>query len=331
MLGPGGKMQLAMPPEPERIFMLRAMKTVALADGELHPKERRLIEIAANTLGVDVLVDELDEISAADLAAGLAQHEARESLVKQLVMLTTLDGEVTEDEVERLEEFAQALGSHERAVHNLRQLLEGHLKRMMADIVRRSFMPRKIKWLVTEADLSSVWGVAKVALGVTDPKLAARCEALGKLPEGTLGRVLHDHHVDNGFFLPGQKDGFPMAMAFHDLGHVVSGYGTDSQGELLVAGFQAGYLEEDPLVMYLMISMLFQLGIEPIAELRGVEPERNQLDLDAYEDAYRRGAARNQSLLNWDPWPYMEWPLEKLRAELGVPPLGGEGEPSPET
>ena len=229
-----------LPPENERIYALRAMKTIAMADHSLHDKERRMIEIAASTLQVDISVDALTEITPAELAENFTDAEAREALIQRLVMLTTLDGEVTDDEVSKLEELAQALGSQERAVHNLRQLMDGKIKGLMADMVRRSFLPSKAKWLFTKASLTEVWGVAKVAMGITDAKMAARYEALGDLPEGTLGRAFHDHHVENGFPLSGQKGGFPPAMAFHDIGHVLSGYGTDGRDEILVAGFQAG-------------------------------------------------------------------------------------------
>jgi len=313
-------MKSILPPESERIYALRAMKTIAMADGDLHEKELHMIKIAASTLKVDTAVEELAEITPEELAENFTDPQAREALVQRLVMLTTLDGEVTEDEVNKLEELALALGSDERAVFNLHQLIDGKLKRLMADMVRRSFMPSKLKWLATEASLTTVWGVAKALLGITDAKMAARYEALGDLPEGTLGRAFFVHHVDNGFALPGQKGGFPPAMAFHDVGHVLGGYGTDGRSEMLVAGFQAGYLDEDPLVMYMMICMLFQLGIERIAEMRHVEPEKGQLDLDAYRIAYLRGRAMNQSILNWDPWPHMERSLDEVRTDLGIPP-----------
>ncbi len=109
--------------------------------------------------------------------------------------------------------------------------------------------------------------------------------------------------------------------AVHNLGHVLAGYGTDPAGELKVAGFQAGYMEEDPLVMYLMIAMLFQLGVEPIAEMRRVEPARGMLDLDTLLEAVRRGQGLRVNLLHWDPWPHMSRSLEEVRTELGVPPL----------
>ena len=291
-----------MPPENERIHALRAMKTIALADGELHDKEVRLIQIAASAMQVTAKVEELEPIQPEALADKFTDTEAREGLVRRLVMLTTLDGEVTDDEVELLESFATALGVEERSVHNLRQLRDGHLKRLMFDLVRRSFLPSKMKWVAAEGGLSTIWDIIRSRLGFTNAKLAARCEALGELPEGTLGRAFHDHH-------PPAPPPAPRPP------------GTDARSELLVAGFQAGYLDEDPLVMYLMISLLFQLGIEPVAELRGVDPRKHQLDLDAYQIAYERGRAMNQSLVNWDAWPHMERPLEAVRQELGIPPL----------
>ena len=102
------------------------------------------------------------------------------------------------------------------------------------------------------------------------------------------------------------------------MGHVLAGYDTSPEGELQVAGFQAGYLDEDPLVMYLMIAMLYQLGIEEIAKQRHVTAQKGLLDIDRFEEAYRRGRALKVNLLEWDPWPHMARPLAEVRDELGL-------------
>jgi hypothetical protein len=73
--------------------------------------------------------------------------------------------------------------------------------------------------------------------------------------------------------------------------------------------------------MYLMIAMFFQLGIEPLAEMRGVPAHKGLLDFEAFRTAYMRGQACNADLTTWDPWPHMERPLEEVRAELAIPPV----------
>jgi uncharacterized tellurite resistance protein B-like protein len=310
-----------LPPPEQGVLVLRALKTLALADGEMHPQELRLIEIASEVLGLEVEVEALQVIEPDALAEGLTEIDSREALMKRLVLLSTLDSEVSEEEVALLERYGSALGVAERAVHNMRQLVQGHVRRMAFDLARRSFAPTLLKSFWSKEGLAGLWKLAKAILGLTDAKLAARFEALGELSEDTLGYGIYHQFVDNGFPYPGQKHGVPADFLFHDLGHVLSGYSTQPEGELKVAGFQAGYLDEDPLVMYLMIAMLFQLGIEPIAKARGVPAHRGLFDIDTFMEAFDRGRALRRNLLHWDPWPHMKRPLEEVRRELGVPPL----------
>ncbi len=314
----------ALPPPSQRVFALRALKTLALADGELHPQERRLLEIAADAMGFCEGIESLEPIEPVALAEGLTDLEARVSLMQRLVILSTLDAEVSEAEVDLLERFGDALGVDERAVHNLRQLVEGHVFRMAFDLGRRSFLPTKLRSIWSERGLTGLWELAKPMLGVPDPELAARFEALGALPGDTFGYALFHQFVDNGFAYPGQRFGGADSILFHDAGHVLAGYDTSPAGELKVAGFQAGYMDEDGLAMFLMIASLFQLGIEELARARRVKAEKGMLDVDSFREAYARGRAMNTNLLTWDPWPSLERPLEEVRAELGVPPLAAE-------
>ena len=71
-------------------------------------------------------------------------------------------------------------------------------------------------------------------------------EALGKLPEGTLGQAFAKHMLDNNLKLNFYPDVDPnntfnyfekRARQVHDLWHVVCGYGIDVKGELELQGF----------------------------------------------------------------------------------------------
>ena len=316
-----GGLEPVLPPPGQRLPVLRALKTVALTDGELHPKETQLLELAAEAMGLTVDLQDLAPIEPEELAEGLTDAPTRAALMKRLVFLSTLDAEVSAAEVALLERYGTALGVEERAVHNMRQLVQGQLRLMAFDLGRRSFAPAMLGEIWSREGLAGLFTFAKVALGLQDAAAAARFEALGELPADTLGRALYHQFVDNGFPYSGQKHGAPANALFHDLGHVLAGYDTSPAGELQVAGFQAGYLDQDPLVMYLMIAFLFQLGLEPIAKARGVTAEKGMLDLETFQVAYRRGRAMTTNLIGWDPWPHMERPLDEVRAELGVPAL----------
>jgi uncharacterized tellurite resistance protein B-like protein len=307
------------PPTPEQgQYALRALMTVAMADGELHEQEHRMIRLFGEMLGLEVDVRDVAPITPEELAEHLDGVETRHAFVRWLVILTTMDGEVTDDETERVSEYARALGVQERAIRDLRLLAAGHVRRAAFDIGRRSFAPQLLGKVWRERGVRALWELVSAATGVGGADVKARFEALGGLPEGTLGHALYHQFVDNEFPIPGEKGGAPDYLLFHDLGHVIAGYGTTPDQELLVAGFQAGYMNVDGLAMYLMIAMLFQLSVEPVAKLRGVEPRRGALDIDRFMTAVARGRSLNVDLIEWDPWPHMDRPLDDVRAELGI-------------
>lgn len=312
-------MDLIVPPRTQAVLALRAMKTLALADGELHPQERRMIEIAVEVFELELDIDALEPLEPASLAEQLSEPEAREGFIERLVVLATLDGEVTAEEVELIEAYAEAVGVDHHGVTALRRLVDGHVRRMMFGLGRRSFMPKLIAGVWRERGLRGLWTIGKAAAGIPDAEEAARFEALGELGPETLGNQLYHQFADNGFAYPGQRHGPPSAMLFHDLGHVIGGFGTEPRDELLVCAFQCGYMgEDDALVMYLVIAMLFQLAVEPVAKLRGVPAHKALVDVDTFRAAYERGKALNRSLVGWDPWPHMDQPVAAVRAELGL-------------
>ena len=310
-------MKLATPPRPQALPAIRAMKTVAEADGALDPQERRMIELALDAYTFTETVDALAAITPEALASTLTDRPARRELIQRLVMLVTLDGEVSDDELRLVEAYAAALDVDEPCVRALRHLVEGRLRRMMLGLLRRSFFPDLLRTVWRQQGALGFVRLGLAMLGL-DRGLATRFQALGELPADTLGNALYHQYVDNGFTQPGRAGGPPSPMLFHDLGHVIAGVGTQAEEEMLVCAFQCGYMGERGLVMYVIIAMLFQLGVEPIAKLRGVEPHKRLVDVDRFQAAYETGQRLDRSLIGWDPWPHMHRPVAEVRAELGL-------------
>ncbi|MDR4472306.1 MAG: TerB family tellurite resistance protein [Nitrospira sp.] len=63
-------MELRIPTAEQAQWGLRAMKTVALADGALDESERQMLEAVQRVFGTDYRVDGLDTITPEELAAG---------------------------------------------------------------------------------------------------------------------------------------------------------------------------------------------------------------------------------------------------------------------
>ena len=162
--------------------------------------------------------------------------------------------------------------------------------------------------------------IALILLGINgDAAVAARYQALSELPVGTLGRNLYDHYREHGFALPGEKSGLPELMLFHDVGHIISGYDVDPQGEIQQAAFQAGFVRTDGFVFLLFGILQFHIGlrITPIARA-----DQGYFDVPKVLRALSRGAACKVDFSDhFDFFAHAREPLALLRERWGVPPL----------
>lgn len=157
--------------------------------------------------------------------------------------------------------------------------------------------------------------LARAAVGVEDTQTLTRWASLEGLPGGSLGLALHRHMRANGFPLPGEPKGAPEAVMFHDLGHVLTGYGTDAPGEVRMGGFEAGYFGEDGFGVVTLALYIFHLG----APLPGTRPATGQFDLAAFHEAWDLGRRLRVDLRGFDWWEHRARPLAEVRVELGLP------------
>jgi hypothetical protein len=107
-------------------------------------------------------------------------------------------------------------------------------------------------------------------------------------------------------------------VVFHDCTHVLSGYGTDPEGEVQVACFSAGFRRQDPFLFVFFVLLQFHVGIRmtPITTARTnfFNPEKAMI-------ALQRGAAMNVDLTDgWDYWPVMGEQIEELRKRYNIWP-----------
>lgn len=299
---------------------LRAMVTVARVDGRLHPAERAWMESASRALGSRLAcdVDALVPIEPDELARLVPSREGRELVVRVMILVALMDGDVSGAEAALVERVARALDVDEPRVANLRQLEEGHLRLLWLDLARRSFARPIFEKTLKKKGLRGVWKIVGPMFGLAkDPDLARRYCDLGKLPEGTLGHSYFRFIVDNELGFPGEgivaEDGM-----WHDLTHVLAGYGTDPSGEVAVVSFIAGYRRDDPFFWLFTIALQFHLGIKVSPYSPG---ERGYFEPEVVLGALRRGLrVRCDLSREWDPWPDMARPLDDVRRDLGVPP-----------
>jgi uncharacterized tellurite resistance protein B-like protein len=294
---------------------LAALSAVALADGPLVAEEKELLSLHAEVL--DIVDEAIPELDLDALATALHDPAHRAALVQRLVMMAMLDGELDAAEIAKAREIAAHLGVDEPAIRQMEHFLAGRMTLLAVDIYRRSFIASKVKHIWRHEGMRGMATLAKQARGKADPELAARYLALGELPDGTLGKELVSHFRRNRFPLPGEDKSAPEALLFHDVGHVLTGYGTDPEGEVEIAGFEAGYMREDGFSITVFVLYLFHLGadINP-----AVTPVRGRFSLEAFRHAYRRGARVVCDLRYWDPTPHWARPVGEVCAELGIAP-----------
>ena len=294
------------------------MKTVALADGSLTEREVIMIEAAAQALGASCDARTVEPITPSESAVRLASPLVRERALQASMLVSMIDGEVSPREVETLATFAAALGIAEPRIANLDQLARGQMRRMWLDLARRSFARPVFEDALRKRGLGGVLRIVLPMIGLgADPDLARRYNDLGKLPEGTLGRAYWRFIVDNELGFPGEGVVAEEGV-WHDITHVLAGYGTDPAGEVSVVSFIAGYRREDPFFWLFTIALQFHLGIKVSpyspALVGHFEPE-------LVFRALRRGMAMTRDLsVDYDPWPDMERSLDDVREAYGVVP-----------
>lgn len=319
-------MRLLHPAPAAALIGLRAMKMVASAGGPIGPSQRALMTAAQKViLRIDADIDSLPPITPAELAAGFPDAALREQFVNGMLVVALADGVPARATVARAEAFSEALGVDTPALTDLRRLAERHMLIFKLDFLRRSQVADIMK---DQLDQKGPLGLAKSVLTMRglmeDPALAARYRAWEKLPEDTLGHSLIAFYRANGFSLPGERKGFPEAGLYHDLCHVLGGYGTDPEGEVQVAAFTAGFKRTRPFYVVLFAVLIFSTGVNmrPSNEdfvTIGVLGKAGMAE--RLFAAIERGAQVNQDLSDkWDYWAYAGLPLDEVRQRLDVVP-----------
>jgi hypothetical protein len=180
-------------------------------------------------------------------------------------------------------------------------------------------MIRRASRFIRNADgFPGIFKMTLPFLGISgDLELAARYRALESCPPGSIGRAVYDHFVDNGFKFPGEPGG--IAMIFHDLGHVLSGYGTDPESEIQQAAFQAGFARQDGFTFLLFGILQFHVGLRITPVAKGY---KGLFDVPRVIAALERGASCKVDVSQgYDLFANKNRPLEEVRRELGIPPL----------
>ncbi|MGH7220332.1 MAG: TerB family tellurite resistance protein, partial [Nitrospiraceae bacterium] len=220
-------MELKIPSPEQAYWGLRAMKTVALADGTLDDAELHLLASVQQIFGTTHAPEQLSPIAPADLARKFAVPQLRQQLVQGLIVMSLIDGNVNAQETDLVEQFAQALEVSAPEVKDLRHVLKGEIFQLRLDLARRFWLRDKVKAIWNTEGIRGIYKFMRGMIGkYEDTPLAVRYQALEHYPAGSLGRAYWEYCRANDFALPGEKGGAAEPILFHDCAHVLSGYGT---------------------------------------------------------------------------------------------------------
>src|SRR5262245_42507537 len=264
-------MELKIPSPEQAYWGLRAMKTVTMADGALDASELHMMEAVQQIIGTTHQLEKLTPITPMELARALPDQQIRGQLVQGLIVMSLIDRKASPQESDVVEQFAQALEVSVPEVKDLRHVLNGEILRLRLDLVRRFWVRDKLKEVWNEEGLRGIFKLVGGMLGQYENEaVAAPYQALDKYPAGSLGRAYWEYCRNNKFALPGEKGGGPEFVVFHDCTHVLSGYGTDPEGEVQVACFSAGFRRRDPWLFVFFVLLQFHVGVRmtPITKAR---------------------------------------------------------------
>lgn len=318
-------MQLLRPSPQQAAAGFRAIAQVARVV-PLGPAGRAVISAAQSALlGTAYDLDTAAPIAPEALAEALDDPALRDQIIQGMLVISLADGMPDPARLELIRDYARAMDVQDEALDVITRLAHRQMVLFKLDFYRRSHL-RSI-FEDQYAHHGGLPGLARSMLGVRglmeDPEVAARYQAMEQLPADTLGHAWFHHCRQNGFALPGERKGFPEAGVYHDLSHVLSGYGADPIGETLVASFTGGYRKERPFFVVLFTLLTFSSGVNmtplPQPDVLGTIGQPGVAA--RWIRAIERGSLVNTDLSdNWDYWPYMTMKLEEAREALHVVP-----------
>ena len=249
--------------------VFRVLRTAVDGGRPLSPEGTAFLRAYARIAGFEQPLDALTQIEPAVVAREWMNAHQRKRLVQLAAVAALVKVPVRLTAVAFVQRLADALAIYDPVLPVLAAVARGRHFR-----ARLLTMRRLMRVMIKEAYTSEgVLGPVRM-LGAMFLRLAVNkgrlwsYKRLGLLPEGTLGREYWMHLTSRRFGLPGERGGIPESIAYHDVGHVLTGYGTDPEGEIQQGAFQAGNRRQDGFVFLQFVLLHFHQGVKvtPVAD-----------------------------------------------------------------
>ena len=279
-----------------------------------------LLTAVAGLHGVDLCPQLLPKPGVLRMDRVLRERRCCRRVVELATALATSEGDLRSSAPVKLVTLARTLDHSDSDVRRFRDLASHYYLRSRIDFTRR--MAARV---FSDGQPSGQESRTHALLGSilrarSDRMLAGRYHALAELHPASFGYAVWEHYRRNGFRFPGEGGGVPERLLTHDVAHVLTGYSTDAEGELLQAAFQTGCSRADGFMPLYFGILQFQFAARVTASVKDGAPV---LDFAKLEAALARGASCRADLTDdWDFWALLPRPLGEVRQSLGVPPLG---------
>jgi hypothetical protein len=312
---------------------LGAMKAV-LTDGgeiELSAADRVALEAAARHVLYTKRMPDLMTLqtpSSEMLAQAFPSTDYRRYILQLIAIMAFIDGTIDNRKLDIVLRYASGLGITDEYVKDLSDTATGHI-----DSVRAHMLRDNVK-SISGMDVEKDFGAQFLPYDThPDPALADSFQALGSLPYEMFGRAFYDHYTESGYEFPGRPGALSSLFAVpHDSTHLLTGYSTSVQGELLVSTFTAAMHRSEGMSGHILpVIFSWHLGIElnPVAG-----SARGALDAEKFWRAWERGRMVAVDIFapNWNFWGVVNTPLAELRSAYNIdnldPAHAGTGLPA---
>jgi hypothetical protein len=293
------------------------LRSALNAAGPLDARERDFIETFARIVGAAAPAQDPAPLAAEDV--WLEGEHPRKRLLQLSALAVLLNRPLRPASVQFLRDLGRQLEVHDGVLDVVAALSRGQRRKVRLLAARRAF-----GGILGEAyRAEGVLGIARFMAALLFKRAVNRdrywdYKRLGLLPDGTLGREYWRHMTSLGFGHPGEPGGIAHSGAFHDVGHVLTGYDTTPAGEILQGSFQGGSRRDDGFLFIQFVILQFHHGvtITPVApgEFDLFEPRKVLW-------AIHRGASCKVDITHqWDFWPWMKLTVEEARARFGLLP-----------
>jgi hypothetical protein len=259
----------------------------------------------------------LPPLDPGDAAAVISDAVHRRRVKELLVLLELCRHPASDAQVQRVDEYAAALGASGPGLAVARTLVRHGAEQAVADYLR---YVDELKPDLAEPSLRDQYAAN---LPEPDHELAARLRALHDLSPGTLGREYVEFYRRNQLELPGDDVSMPAVFVSHDMCHVIAGYEPTGQGEIALGALQLAVTDNDAH----WIQFLGNLGVHEagFVQTGSLVPKTASLTREGAPEllgeAFLRGSQCTGDFTSADHLALVELPLSEVRSRFGVPPL----------